>query len=136
MWASYWILATRDQRDPLVGLLLNFVFSLPVLAVLCGFTAGFDIGIGMGALVTVYVGVFEMGLAFVLWTLAMKKAENTARVSNLIFISPFLSLVFIYFFLAEIIAVSTYAGLTMIIGGLWIQQHGAGRIPARAKKPA
>ncbi|MFW6081736.1 MAG: DMT family transporter [Desulfosalsimonas sp.] len=125
VWASYWILATRDQRDPVAGLLLNFVFALPVLTVICGLTDGFEIGLGMGAAGGVYVGVFEMGLAFVLWLHAMKKAENTSRVSNLIFIAPFLSLVFIRFILGEVIAASTYIGLVMIIAGLWLQQKGA-----------
>lgn len=69
-----------------------------------------------------YVGVFEMGIAFVLWSYAMKKAENTSRVSNLIFISPFLSLVFIYFILGEQILPSTYIGLVLIVLGLWLQQ--------------
>jgi drug/metabolite transporter (DMT)-like permease len=63
-----------------------------------------------------------MGIAFVLWSQAMKKAENTSKVSNLIFISPFLSLVFIYFILGEVILTSTYVGLVLIIAGLWLQQ--------------
>ncbi|WP_236744482.1 EamA family transporter [Marinobacter similis] len=63
-----------------------------------------------------------MGIAFVLWSYAMKKAENTSRVSNLIFISPFLSLVFIYFILGEQILPSTYIGLVLIVAGLWLQQ--------------
>ncbi|MFP4256865.1 MAG: DMT family transporter [Desulfobacterales bacterium] len=136
VWASYWILATRDQRDPVAGLLLNFLFGLPVLAVVCGLTDGFDIGLGPGAAGAIYVGVFEMGLAFVLWLHAMKRAENTSRVSNLIFISPFLSLVFIYFILGEVIAASTYVGLVMIIAGLWLQQKGAQRSGPAVEKTA
>lgn len=122
IWASYWILATRDTRDPVVGLFLNFLFGLPVIALICGLTEGFNLpGPGPFA-AAVYVGVFEMGVAFVLWSYAMKKAENTSRVSNLIFISPFLSLVFIYFILGEQILPSTYVGLVLIVSGLWLQQ--------------
>ncbi|EMP56108.1 hypothetical protein MSNKSG1_09553 [Marinobacter santoriniensis NKSG1] len=123
IWASYWIIATRDDRDPVVGLFLNFLFGLPVIAVVCGLTAGYSIASGGPLLAAVYVGVFEMGVAFVLWSYAMKKAENTSRVSNLIFISPFLSLVFIYFILGEVILISTYIGLALIMGGLWLQQR-------------
>ncbi|MEO9522375.1 MULTISPECIES: DMT family transporter [Marinobacter] len=122
IWASYWILATRDTRDPVVGLFLNFLFGLPVIVLICGLTEGFHLpGPGTFA-AAVYVGVFEMGVAFVLWSYAMKKAENTSRVSNLIFISPFLSLVFIYFILGEQILPSTYIGLLLIVAGLWLQQ--------------
>ncbi|WP_323751515.1 DMT family transporter [Marinobacter sp.] len=122
VWASYWIIATRDTRDPIVGLFLNFLFGLPVIALACGFTIGFEFS-GFGSFAAaVYIGVFEMGIAFILWSQAMKKAENTAKVSNLIFIAPFLSLVFIYFILGEVILPSTYIGLVLIIAGLWLQQ--------------
>ncbi|MEP1217286.1 MAG: DMT family transporter [Marinobacter sp.] len=125
VWASYWIIATRDTRDPVVGLFLNFLCGLPVILVICAITDGFDVSLDTGLYAALYVGVFEMGVAFVLWSYAMKKAENTARVSNLIFISPFLSLVFIYFILGEIILPSTYIGLVLIVAGLWIQQRKA-----------
>ncbi|MEP3564018.1 MAG: DMT family transporter, partial [Marinobacter sp.] len=122
VWASYWIIATRDTRDPVVGLFLNFSFGLPVIALVCWYTVGFGVS-GIGSLsAAVYIGVFEMGIAFILWSQAMKKAENTAKVSNLIFIAPFLSLVFIYFILGEVILPSTYIGLVLIIAGLWLQQ--------------
>ncbi len=122
IWASYWILATRDRRDPVVGLFLNFLAGLPVIAMVCYLTTGFPRPSATGAGAAVYVGVFEMGVAFVLWSFAMKKAENTSKVSNLIFISPFLSLVFIHFILGEQILMSTYAGLALIVAGLWLQQ--------------
>jgi len=123
VWAGYWILATRDTRDPVVGLFLNFLFGLPVLALVCWWTVGLAFPATGSLAAAVYVGVFEMGIAFVLWSHAMKKAENTSKVSNLIFISPFLSLVFIYFILGERILPSTYLGLVLIVGGLWLQQQ-------------
>ncbi|SHK32808.1 hypothetical protein SAMN05216369_1557 [Marinobacter antarcticus] len=122
VWASYWIIATRDTRDPVVGLFLNFLFGLPVIALICWWTEGLALPVTGSLVAAVYVGVFEMGIAFVLWSYAMKKAENTSRVSNLIFISPFLSLVFIYFILGEQILPSTYIGLVLIMMGLWLQQ--------------
>ncbi len=64
VWASYWIIATRDTRDPVVGLFLNFLFGLPVIVLVCWQTAGglvMPVGSSMAA--AVYVGVFEMGIA-------------------------------------------------------------------------
>lgn len=122
VWASYWIIATRDTRDPVVGLFLNFLFGLPVIVLICGWTEGLALPATGSLAAAVYVGVFEMGIAFVFWSYAMKKAENTSKVSNLIFISPFLSLVFIYFILGEQILPSTYVGLVLIMAGLWLQQ--------------
>ncbi|SFR52949.1 hypothetical protein SAMN05216203_1173 [Marinobacter daqiaonensis] len=127
VWASYWILATRDRRDPVVGLFLNFLFALPVIAILTGWRDGWPALVTEGFLGGLYVGAFEMGVAFVLWSRAMKLATNTSRVSNLIFISPFLSLVFIYLILGEVILPSTWAGLILIVGGLWLQQRDSRR---------
>jgi drug/metabolite transporter (DMT)-like permease len=71
----------------------------------------------------VYAGVIEMGITFVLWLSALKRAENMARVGNLIFLSPFLSLVFIHFLLGEHILPSTFVGLMLIVVGLLVQQR-------------
>lgn len=127
IWAAYWIANTRDTRDPLVGLFLNFLFGLPFIVVICMVTDGLPTGSNTALLASVYIGFFEMGIAFVLWMYAMKKAENTSQVSNLIFISPFLSLIFIHFILGEEILNSTYIGLVLIVAGLWLQQHGRKR---------
>lgn len=127
VWAVYWIATARDTRDPLVGLFLNFLFGLPFIVVICMVVDGLPIGSSTALMASVYIGVFEMGIAFVLWMFAMKKAENTSQVSNLIFISPFLSLIFIHFILGEEILKSTYIGLVLIVVGLWWQQRGRKR---------
>ncbi|MDA0339564.1 MAG: EamA family transporter, partial [Proteobacteria bacterium] len=66
--------------------------------------------------------LFEMGLAFLFWSQALRLAENTSRVSNLIFLSPFISLIFIHEILGEPIHVTTYAGLGVIVTGLCLQR--------------
>jgi hypothetical protein len=71
----------------------------------------------------VYIGVAEMAIAFLLWSKALKMAENTSRVSNLVFISPFISLVLIHLILGESIHSTTYIGLLLIVGGLLYQQY-------------
>ncbi len=125
IWSLYWILNQKDQREPIVGLCLNFTFALPVLLVVAHFSGQLSALFSspwqsiVGAF---YVGVFEMGLAFILWLKAMKMAENTARIANLIFISPFLSLILISVFLNEVILFSTLLGLCLIISGLVLQQ--------------
>ena len=75
-----------------------------------------------GILAASYVGFFEMGITFLFWLKAMQSASSTAKIANLIFISPFISLIFIYFIVGEQIYVSTLIGLTVIILGLILQQ--------------
>ncbi|MCB1849312.1 MAG: DMT family transporter [Gammaproteobacteria bacterium] len=122
IWALYWIFNTRDKRDPVVALFLNFLFSLPFILLyylLIGEPSIPRINALLGG---IYVGTFEMGICFVLWLKAMKLTENTARISNLIFLSPFLSLVFIHFLLGEEILPSTFVGLILILAGLGCQR--------------
>ena len=127
VWSLYWIFNKRDPRPPILGLCLNFTFALPVIFLLVWLTSDFQAfafpsnwrGLAGGA----YVGIFEMGLAFVLWLQAMKHAENTARIANLIFIAPFLSLLLIATFLGEAILPSTIVGLVLIVAGLGVQQR-------------
>ncbi|HPW68521.1 MAG: DMT family transporter [Desulfomonilia bacterium] len=127
LWALYWIYNTKDSRDPVAGLLLNFLFGLPFVFVFC--LAFSDIrAVSLPGLAgAAYVGLFEMGVTFVLWIHALKYAENTARVGYLIFLSPFLSLVFIRVLVGEEILASTVAGLVLIVAGLVIQHTGASR---------
>jgi len=123
IWALYWIANTRSPLEPVTGLWWNFAGALlPVTAValLVDGLALPAAGLAGGA----YVGVFEMGLTFVLWGTALKLAENTSRVANLIFLSPFLSLLLIQFVLKEPVRPATVAGLGLIVGGLVWQGRG------------
>jgi drug/metabolite transporter (DMT)-like permease len=121
VWALYWILNTRDNRDPIIGLFLNFVCVAPLTALYVFFTEGFRPIRIEGFLGASYIGFFEMGVAFVLWLKAMKLTDNTAKIANLIFIAPFASLVFIHFLVGEEILRSTLAGLLLVMSGLIIQ---------------
>ncbi|MFP4226116.1 MAG: EamA family transporter, partial [Desulfobacterales bacterium] len=60
----------------------------------------------------------------VFWLNALKLTRSTARVSTLIFFSPFLSLFFIRMFVGEDIRLSTVIGLVFIIAGNVLQQTG------------
>jgi len=123
LWALYWIFNTRSRLDPVVGLFLGFAFALPFTAAATLLFSDFRFGragIAGGA----YVGAFEMGFTFVVWLAAMRKTTSTARIANLIFLAPFLSLVFIHFVLGEHVVPSTLAGLVLIVGGLLLQGTG------------
>ncbi len=123
VWALFWIFNLRDPRDPAMKLFLSFGFgSLYILAtVLMG--EGIRMPAWPGLLGGVYSGLFEMGLTFLLWLKALELAGTTARVSNLVFLAPFLSLVFIRVLVGEPILPSTLAGLVLITCGILLQQR-------------
>ena len=121
IWAFYWLLKTKDPIDPVLGLFVSFLFSIPFIAAACWFWSDVSsVGIN-GILAGVYVGLFEMGVTYILWLAALQRSEATAKVSTLIFLSPFLSLVFISRIVGEAIAMTTVIGLALIVGGLSVQ---------------
>lgn len=122
VWALYWIFNTRDSRDPVIGLFVNFLCSFPFVLGYYLLTADLRVPPISGLLGAIYIGIIEMGVCFVLWLMAMKLTDNTARISNLIFLSPFLSLFFIYFLVGEKILAATFIGLILIIAGLFCQR--------------
>ncbi len=134
IWAFYWIKNTSDRLDPVVRLLANFLCGLPFIIAFMVFEKGASVLVIPslpGVLGAVYVGIFEMGVTFVFWLAAMKYAENTVKIANLIFLSPILSLFFIHYIAGEQILPNTVYGLGLILFGLALQTR-AGRAKNRS----
>lgn len=123
IWALYWLGNARLKFDAVAGLFLGFVFSLPAVTLANALFSDFRFpaaGVAWGA----YVGAFEMGFTFVLWLSALRLTDSTSRVANLIFLAPFLSLLFIQFVLGEDVRAATVPGLLLIVGALVWQSRG------------
>jgi len=129
LWALYWVLNTKRKIDPVCGLLLNFSFGLLFIALYYYLTQPLVPLDNNGVFGAIYVGIFEMSLTFYLWLKALQLTDRTANISTLIFLSPFLSLVFIHYLLGEEIKITTFLGLVVIIGGVFIQRY-----PSRRRK--
>ncbi|MBI1731246.1 MAG: DMT family transporter [Gammaproteobacteria bacterium] len=124
IWAGYWIGKTRDPLDPVLSLFLSFLCACPFVAGAWWWLSGRTVFSWPGIAGGIYVGLFEMGITFVLWLMALRLASSPARVSTLIYVAPFLSLWFIHIALGEAIARTTLMGLGLIISGLLLQQQG------------
>ena len=122
-WALYWIFNIKDRREEVSKLFLNFCFGFLYTLAAVLLTGSFSLPHWQGLTGSVYIGLFEMGITFVLWLYALKFSATTARVSNLIYLSPFISLVIIHFTVGEPILISTLVGLVFIVGGIIMQQY-------------
>ncbi len=122
IWALFWIYNVRDERDEVVKLFLNFLFGFILIIPVCHIFSEVELPSWPGIFGSMYVGLFEMGITFVLWLNALKFSRTTAKVSNLIYLSPFLSLVFIRFIVGETIRISTIIGLVFIVSGIIVQR--------------
>lgn len=126
LWAGFWLLNTKFSADPIVSLFHNFLVAVPILGVIWWHFTGatFNTSIA-GVLGVIYVGLFEMGITFVLWQLALHHTQNAARLGTLIFLSPFISLFLISSVLKEPLQWQTFLGLGFIISGVWVSQRAA-----------
>ena len=122
IWSLFWILSVLDKREEIFKLFWNFVFGLIYLLIAALLFTDFRLPDPTGMPAAVYIGLFELGITYILWMKAMQLSENNAKTGNLIFLSPFLSLVFIHFILGETIYFTTFIGLAFIISGIWFQQ--------------
>ena len=123
LWSLYWVINTRLSLDPEVNLFLNFSGALPLLLALLWLSDTPFPTVWQGWAGGLYVGLFEMGLAFVLWMGAMKATTSTLQISSLIFLSPPLSLLLIWLIAGEPVQAYTLIGLMLILLGLWLQRR-------------
>jgi len=121
IWGIYWVLNLKDNRDIVDKFLFNFLFGTIYSLILLIIKNNISINL-YGILSSVYIGFFEMGLTFYTWMLALKYSNNSAKVGNIIFLSPVISLFLISFILKEEILISSIIGLILIISGILIQR--------------
>ena len=76
---------------------------------------------GMQWLGILWLGIVIDAAAYLLWALALMGTENTAKIANLAYLTPFLSLIVSAVFLKEKMQIKAFAALTFIIGGILIQ---------------
>ncbi|HUW05694.1 MAG TPA: DMT family transporter [Williamwhitmania sp.] len=122
LWALFWVFNVKDRRAEEEKLFLNFLFSLIYLIAISPFIPDFYIINTGGIWAGVYVGFFEMGVAFLFWLKALSCTTSTDKLGNIIYLVPFLSLVFIHFVVGETIFWTTFAGLCLIVFSVVFQQ--------------
>jgi drug/metabolite transporter (DMT)-like permease len=122
-WAAYFIFNMKDKREETVKLFMNFLFGSICLLLISAFSGKWfpELSSTKGILAAVYIGLFEMGVTFWLWLKALRMAETTDRISNLVYLAPFLSLILVHFILHEYVYYTTPAGLVLIITGILFQ---------------
>ena len=124
VWALYWLLSAKMQVDAVIKLFVGFI-SGTIMSITYAWLNGqilidFD---QVPWIPVIYVGLFEMGITFFIWLKALQLAPNAARLGNMIYLIPFLSLLLLALILKEEIQISTIAGLIVIIIGILSQQY-------------
>ena len=122
IWSLYWIYNVKKGMDETLQLLLNFFFAsiyITIFILIFNDFRNLDLP---GITLAVYAGIFEMGITFLLWIRAMKYTASNDKISNLVYIAPFLSLIFIHYFVGETIYVTSLIGLSLIVLGILVEK--------------
>lgn len=123
LWGGYWMLNNRNREiDSSITLFASFLFGSIYLAIAAPWMDT-DLASLPGVLSAAYVGIFEMGIPFICFGLAIRKTSNPALVNQLCYLSPFLSLFLISTILGEKIFFTTYCGLILIVFGIAFNEY-------------
>jgi len=133
IWATFWLINTKDKHDPVIKLFWGFCFGVLYTLILSPFLGEIYLPQAEAFFAITYISFFEMGITFIVWLMALKLATNTVKISNMIFITPFISLLVLNLILDEQLYLSTFVGLVLIIAGI-IFQGMKKRAPERAPK--
>ncbi len=123
VWCTYWILNidVSKHTDDRIRFGMNFGFGFLFILLKSLLWDGFYLPKPQSFLPISYVALFEMSITFLVWNKALKLSTNPAKISNLIYLSPVLSLVIINFILGEKIEIYTIFGIALILLGIFIQ---------------
>lgn len=119
----YTALNKRESFDQLLSMLVFYFFSTVAAFIYCVMTkASFAFSPAeIGGLL--WIGIFTTAVPYVTWALALESGD-TAKVSNLAYITPFLSLVWTTLILREDFKITSLIGLAVIISGVLLQLGG------------
>lgn len=123
IWSFFWITNMKDHRDEVIKLFLNFSFGFIYILITCFIMGEVIILAGPALFGIFYIGIFEMGVAYVFWLKGLQLSSTTAKVSNLLFLAPFISLILINVIVGEQLLWTTLAGLGFIIIGIVLQKR-------------
>lgn len=121
IWAAYWTLNLKDARLDLSKLFSAFFYGTILITV---YVITFD-SIALDnyeyLIGAAYVGLFEMSITFFLWLKGISLSKDKAKTATLVYLSPFISMIFIAAVVGESILISSMIGLILIVSGIILQ---------------
>jgi drug/metabolite transporter (DMT)-like permease len=114
------VLTKKLDYDRFTSTMFYYLFSFIFTLIGVSLFSSIPHVAGVQILGLLWLGIFTSGIAFIAWFFALKFGDVT-KVSNMIFITPFISLVFIRLLVGEQILASSILGLTIIVASIVLQ---------------
>lgn len=119
-YGAYTALNQRFSYDKQVAVMIAYG-STAIVCLLIQLVMGTPLALGWGHVAGLgWNGIFVMAVATTTWAMALDSG-NTAKISNLAYITPFLSLVWVFFVLGEVPSLWAVGGLCLIVLGIFVQ---------------
>ncbi len=120
-WALFSTLSKKKKFEAFSSMFYYSLYGLVMVIVYVSLKSDLVFPDFKGLIGTFYVGALTTGLGYALWIKTLTKA-NISLVSNLVFLTPFLSLIWIWLFIHENIYFSQIFGLVLIISSIMFQK--------------
>lgn len=121
---SYGLFTALNQKfryDTPISMMISYFTAFAITTVINAVEGGLFLPTVTQLLGYVWNGVFTMAIANTLWVIALSTSENTAKISNLAYVTPFASLIWTRLVLKEPLNAYFIIGLVIIILGIFIQ---------------
>jgi len=120
VFALFSVLGKKFNFDKTISVFIYFlsalIFIIPTVLIFSKIVfPSFDVWLWI-----IYNGIFVNGISYIFWFKALESGE-THIVSNLLYLTPFISLIYISIFLNERILISAVVGIVVIVLGVLSQ---------------
>lgn len=120
---SYGVFTAFNQKmnyNKSLSLMTSYFVTFLITTIIILFNGGIFMARGDQMLGFLWNGILAVAVANVLWVRALESGK-TAKISNLAYITPFISLIWTFLFLHEPITINSLLGLVVIVAGIFIQ---------------
>lgn len=119
-WGLFSTIGKKHDYERVTSMMFYYLFAFLFIALTVSLFSSFPALSLLQLVCLLWLGIFTSGVAFVLWFLALKYGD-TAKISSIIYLSPFISMVYIHLLVGEEILLSSILGLVIVIAGIIVQ---------------
>lgn len=122
LYGSFNVLNKKKGGDPLINMFLYLTVGA-VCAFFCCLFGGWELPAAMtpGQIAgLLWLGIFINAAGFLLWAMALQ-GTDAAAIANFAYATPVVSLLFSYILLNEPLHLTSFAGLFLILAGVFLQ---------------
>jgi drug/metabolite transporter (DMT)-like permease len=114
------VLGKKCKYEQITSMFLYYAFSFIFILITVLLFSNIPMLSGSEFIGLFWIGAIASAIGYVTWFKALKYG-HTSKMSNFIFLTPFMSLIFIYFLVGEQILISSFIGLIFMILGILFQ---------------